>query len=151
MTDLFGKDYRTPAESFWEAERMAGGDGYDVMAKASDEHGWHAVAMWGHDGWDLGDWPYVVVYVRKLDPELVSHAAGVCGGAYEMAYYVEGDVDVYRYLSAKQRERAIDELALFHWRVHPSRYPWADGVESVDALLSQYRGPFTHRRDEVAG
>lgn len=40
-------------------------DGYDDMDVAESE-GWKAVSGWGRDGWDLGDWPYVVVSTRDV-------------------------------------------------------------------------------------
>ena len=35
-------------------------DGYDWMDVIS-EHGWAVIPSWGCDGWDLGQWPYVMV------------------------------------------------------------------------------------------
>jgi hypothetical protein len=40
------------------------GDGYDRMDSVMDR-GWHAVSAWGRDGWDLGDWPLVMYFVRN--------------------------------------------------------------------------------------
>src|SRR5690242_19666271 len=38
-------------------------DGYSDMEVAAED-GWQAVAGWGRNGWDLGNWPYVVISVR---------------------------------------------------------------------------------------
>jgi hypothetical protein len=35
-------------------------DGYDWMDVIA-EHGWAVIPSWGCDGWDLGQWPYVMV------------------------------------------------------------------------------------------
>lgn len=41
------------------------GDGYDWMDEAIGA-GWRVIASWGADGWDMGDWPYVIVGYRML-------------------------------------------------------------------------------------
>ena len=47
-----GRDYRIS------------GDGYDDMGIAIKQ-GWTVLANWGRDGWDLGEWPYVAIYIRN--------------------------------------------------------------------------------------
>lgn len=54
-------------------------DGYSDMEVASGE-GWHAVSGWGRDGWDLGDWPYVVVSVRNRPAKVETWTGGRPGG-----------------------------------------------------------------------
>ncbi|MGI5292909.1 hypothetical protein ACQEVF_57695 [Nonomuraea polychroma] len=55
-----------------------GGGGYDWMAVA-ERTGWHAIGVWGCDGWDLGAWPYVIVLRWTGD------------GAWGVASYCEGE------------------------------------------------------------
>lgn len=61
-------------------------DGYDWMDVIS-EHGWAVIPSWGCDGWDLGQWPYVMVAgIRTADK---------IGNLFGMATYCEGDVKTY--------------------------------------------------------
>jgi hypothetical protein len=118
-------------------ERMQGGDGYDVMSKvehASAEQRWVSIGGWGADGWNLGDWPYVVIYCRN-DP---------VSGMYQVAYYVEGDVTIYRYATARERNRAIDGLAFFHWRALSES--WVEGIESAKDMPMKLCGPYSSKR-----
>ncbi len=94
--------------------------GYDFIEAAATE-GWKAVSSWGLDGWDLGDWPYVVYAFR---------------GDTERATYCEGDITLETFASREARERATDEAALFYWRDEP----W---MTRDPADLS---GPFTWAR-----
>lgn len=54
-------------------------DGYSDMEVAAGE-GWSAVSGWGRDGYDLGDWPYVVISVSgqpaKVDVFDLDRSAG---------------------------------------------------------------------------
>jgi hypothetical protein len=100
---LLSPAYRVRRELFWDRARMQGDDGYDVMERAG-VHRWRAIPSWGRDGWDLGAWPLVVILHRTT------------GGVSEIAYYVEGDVEVYRYPTRELRDAATDCLAFWHWR-----------------------------------
>ena len=51
QTEQRGRDY---AES---------DDGYSDC-EAEERRGWRVVPNWGADGWNLGAWPYVMLYVR---------------------------------------------------------------------------------------
>ena len=137
MTSFLTDEYRAPAERFaaGQVERARGGDGYDVMVAAATEQ-WAAIPAWGRDGWDLGDWPYVIVYARRT-PE-----------AFELVYYVEGDVTAYAYETAEDRAAAIDELAFFHWRNQGES--WVAGIESHEQMPDHLRGPFSWKRAEPA-
>lgn len=72
-------------------------DGYDDMALA-EQAAWSAIANWGRDGWDLGEWPYVAIYKRGL----------------EVMQIVEGDHDLYRFETIQDRDAAIDYLFLWY-------------------------------------
>lgn len=46
------KQYEVQPSGFWESTWFLG-DGYDVMDYARGK-GWHSIAWWGRDGYDLG-------------------------------------------------------------------------------------------------
>ena len=114
-------------------------DGYDDMTLAEAQK-WHAVSGWGRDGWDLGDWPYVAIYIRDLN------------GTYQMQQIVEGDHDVYTFASREDREAAIDYMFLWY----AAGQDWAPlGYEqraTLDAgeleVDPKWRGPFSWDRLE---
>lgn len=135
MPSFLTEQYRARDEQFTrgELERARGGDGYDVMEAAAHER-WVAIPAWGRDGWDLGDWPYVVIYARRT-PD-----------AHQLVYYVEGDVTAYAYATREERNRAIDELAFFHWK-HQGE-PWVEGIDSPEQMPEHLCGPFSWSRLE---
>jgi hypothetical protein len=124
------RPYKVDAEAFWQIERMAGGDGYDVMDVAQ-KHEWLAVSGWGRDGWDFLEWPYYVGYVRNT-PE-----------GFEFATNCEGDIDVWRFPSRELRERAMDLWAFLNWE--RKNETWVAGV-SADAIPDHLRGSFSWSR-----
>jgi len=130
---LLSATYRVPGESFWDRARMLGDDGYDVMERA-EAHYWSVIPSWGRDGWDLGSWPLVIMCHRTS------------GGAYELAYYVEGDVRVYRYPARELRDAATDVLAFWHWR--HAEEEWVAGIERVEDAPEHLRGAFSWDRLE---
>jgi hypothetical protein len=153
--DSAGRDYRLSC------------DGYGDMEVASKQ-GWHAVSGWGRDGWDLGDWPYVVISVRNREhPGYVIdgfHIPLVTGGEdskpamiYELRQTVEGDTETYRFDSLEDREAAIDYLFVWYglgreydtWEVAGLTY---DKREALDAgtlrVPERFRGPFSWARCE---
>ena len=68
------------------------------------DHGWHFVPAWGHEGWDLGEPPYVIV--AHFD----SHQL------YSIATYIEGDVEVRAFTTRAERNAATDLVAACSWR-----------------------------------
>jgi hypothetical protein len=76
-------------------------DGYGDM-EVAEKRGWRSLASWGRDGWNLGDWPYVMIYTREA------------GGAFELQQVVEGDHDLYRFQTPEDRDAAIDYLFLWY-------------------------------------
>ncbi|WP_235509734.1 hypothetical protein [Arthrobacter sp. Soil761] len=60
--------------------------GYDWMDLIA-EHGWTVIPSWGSEGWDLGNWPYVMVAVIRT--------ADSIGNLFGIATYCEGDVKTY--------------------------------------------------------
>lgn len=120
--------YQVEPDPFWGSAILIG-DGYDVMEKA-EEQGWHVISSWGKDGWDLGSWPLVIVFVRKKE------------GKYEVVEYIEGDITQWSCPSKLLRQQIIDSLAFFHWK-HTEK-PWVKDYESIDQvpLDSELRGPY---------
>jgi hypothetical protein len=103
-----------------------GGDGYDWLDRL--DGGWHAIAGWGRDGWDLGDWPLVVV----------AHFNGRC--LFAVGVYIEGDVEVQAFTTREERDVATDEIATIWWRRQengPEDLPPEGG-----GLLPHHRGHY---------
>lgn len=117
-------------------------DGYGDM-EAENKRGWHDIPAWGRDGWNLGEWPYVVIYHRTTNPGTVT--GGKLDRVYELMSICEGDRDVYTFPTEADREAATDYL--FLWYAAGKR--WApldwDDREALDAgdltVDDKYRGP----------
>ncbi len=60
--------------------------GYDWMELIEAE-GWAVIPSWGCDGWDLGQWPHVMVAATRT--------ADSIGNLFGVATYCEGDVSCY--------------------------------------------------------
>lgn len=115
-----------------------GYDGYGAIELAKRD-GWHAVPSWGRDGWDLGGWPYVIVFTRtKGGPDLAGPPK-----PFEVAYYVEGDVNVFSFETVEERNEKIDGIAFFHWRNRNESW-----VEGLIGPKPEHRGPFSWERLE---
>lgn len=89
-------------------------DGYSDM-EAEEGRGWRPVGLWGRDGWDLGGWPYVVIYVKT--------SLGEQGRTYELMQICEGDRTVWSFTSEADRYAAIDYL--FLWYAAGTGESWA--------------------------
>jgi hypothetical protein len=99
QTDQYGRDYR-------ESD-----DGYGDM-EAESRHGWRAVASWGRDGWNLGDWPYVAMYVRTVNPGTMTD--GRLDRNYQLMQIVEGDRTTWSFAAETDLSAAIDYLFLWY-------------------------------------
>lgn len=108
-------------------------DGYDWMDVIS-EHGWAVIPSWGCDGWDLGQWPYVMVAGIRTADEI--------GNLFGMATYCEGDVRTYWFRTKARFWTAISEQAFFHWKNGQAQGP-EDLPEAAAELPSRYRMPCT--------
>lgn len=93
MTTQYGRNY---AES---------DDGYSDM-EAEAGRGWRVVAGWGRDGWDMGEWPYVMVYTRESKPGQTAE--------FELMQVVEGDRTQYSFGTEADRSAAMDYLFLWY-------------------------------------
>jgi len=109
-----------------------GGDGYDWMSDLTG--GWRALACWGRDGWDLGEWPYAIVAVCSARTRLGTPVYGV-------STYTEGDITTDAYATAEQRDHALDVRAAWYWR-HTGDGP---DVPMVGPLIEDHTGPFRAR------
>lgn len=113
-------------------------DGYGDM-EAEGKRGWHAVSGWGRDGWDLGNWPYVIIYRRKL-----------AEGKFGVMQIVEGDRTVYHFGSEADRDAAVDYLFLWYaagedWA--PLGYEDRGRLDAGElAVDEKFRGPYRDER-----
>jgi len=122
--------YKVRIDPFWITLPLRGGDGYDDMDYARQK-GWHAISSWGRDGYDLGSWPYAIVFIRRKEERV------------EIAVYVAGDVDQYAFPIEELLIQAIDEEALFHWKHNTRSAPDdIDKYATVDDLPPELRGPY---------
>ncbi|RNL54885.1 hypothetical protein [Arthrobacter oryzae] len=107
--------------------------GYDWMELIEAE-GWAVVPSWGCDGWDLGQWPYVMVAATRT--------ADSIGNLFGVATYCEGDVSCTFYRTKARQFEAITEQAFFHWKNGQAHGP-DDLPEAAAELPSRYRIPYT--------
>jgi hypothetical protein len=127
--------YRVDPGNFWKGLIMRGVTGYDAMELA-DKHGWHPLAAWGKDGWNLGSWPLVIVFFRNRQQEDTV--------LYQVVEYVEGDVTMWSCPTKQLRRAVIDELAFFHWKhMHEE---WVKDYNSVEELPDELKGPYGSQR-----
>jgi|SRR2546430_16687312 len=120
------KQYRVQPEAIWDEALLRGG-GYDVSEYVVDEN-WVLVPLWGKNGWNLGKWPYVMIFFRTE------------GDYFEVAEYIEGDITVYSCPSKEIRYQITNELAFSHWKFQEEE--WVDGYDSVDQLPDDLKGPY---------
>lgn len=119
------------------------GDGYEFAAQLETTPGWRAIGAWGRDGWDLGDWPLVVIGWGNL----ITHD----GPIYSVVTYVEGDITIERYTEEKARLERTDELAEFYWRIGETGPQEILTAYPESELPPEYRGPFSWARLEGEG
>ena len=111
-----------------------GGDGYDWADALTG--GCYVVPGWGRDGWDLGDWPYVIV----------CHYDGA--QVYAVATYTEGDLTCQAFTTRAERDQATDTIAAWQWR-HGSPDGPDDLPDHNEELKPRHRGPFNWNRISV--
>lgn len=127
-------------------------DGYSDM-EAEQRRGWHPVPGWGRDGWDLGNWPYVVIYTRTSNPGTIS--GGKLVRTYELMQICEGDRTVYAFASEQDRTAATDYLFLWYsadedWS--PVTWQTREQLDKGEiAVDPKFRGPFSWKRAEATG
>jgi hypothetical protein len=107
--------------------------GYDWMDLIA-EHGWAVIPSWGSEGWDLGQWPYIMVAATRTADRI--------GNLFGVATYCEGDVTCTYYRTKARQWDAITEQAFFHWKNGQAHGP-ADLPEAAAELPSRDRQPYT--------
>jgi hypothetical protein len=106
--------------------------GYDWMDLIS-QHGWSVQASWGSEGWDLGQWPYVMIATTRVADEI--------GNLFGVASYCEGDVTCTYYRARARSWEAITEHAHYWWKLGTTHGP-ADLPEAAAELPSRDRQPY---------
>ena len=104
-----------------------GWGGYEWI-EASERRGWRALSSWGADGWDLGDWPYVIISVRDFSAD----------HRYELCEYCEGDLTIHTFSTLLARQQAIDTIAHGWWRRREELW-YVEGDP-------RFNGPYRSRR-----
>lgn len=113
-------------------------DGYGDM-KVNRRKGWRSISCWGRDGWDLANWPYVVISHGERD------------GKYRLLSVCEGDHDVYVFDTAEDREAGTDYLFIWYGVGRGYGYWIAQGLtedsrEELDVgtltIPVEFRGPY---------
>ncbi len=121
------EQYQVEPEPLWQRLLVSGVDGYSAISLA-EKREWHAQGSWGRDGWNLGSWPYIIIFFRDREE------------CYEVSEYVEGDVTIYACPTQELRDAITDELAFFHWKHRSEK--WVDDYDSVEQLPAELRGPY---------
>jgi Domain of unknown function (DUF3846) len=129
--DKLSNEHKVEPEPFWQIAQSRGIGGYETMSLAAT-NGWSTVASWGEDGWNLGNWPYVVFFARRSE------------NRWELAEYVEGDVRTYSFPDQASRDTVVDGLAFWYWK--NAEESWVAGYDKVDQLPPRLRGPFGAER-----
>lgn len=117
-------------------------DGYSDMA-AEEKRGWRAQASWGQDGWNLGDWPYLVLYVREASGRFEPHDEA---GRWELLSICEGDRSLYRFVTQRDRFAALDYLFLWYSAGEEWSPITRENRAALDAgtlrIEDRFRGPY---------
>jgi len=80
------------------------GDGWDFLQMLPTA-GWSSVRAWGRHGWDLGDWPLVIVAARRC----------VHSGQVEVCEYVQGDLTITTWPDVDAATGHVNGLAQAWW------------------------------------
>lgn len=126
---LTAAEIKSHWSSRWGRDYSESQDGYEDM-EVESARGWSAVPSWGEDGWDLGEWPYVVYYVNATNGLLQ-----IC----------EGDREFWQFDSAEQRSAAIDHLFL-RTCDHPEITVVREAWEYGEQVPERFRGAFSSAR-----
>lgn len=109
------------------------GDGSDWVRELPT--GWHAVATWGTEGWNLGSQPHQVV--AHFDDEALELVFG-------LAHYLNGGVIARAFGTREARDAATDEIALNAWLMEENGP--RQGLPAEDtpaaAIPARFRGPY---------
>ena len=107
-------------------------DGWDWMDLING-HGWYAVNSWGSEGWDMGQWPYVIIAATRT--------ADAAGELFGVASYCEGDVSTSYYRTQAAQWEALTEHAFSSWQLGQAHGP-ANLPGAAAELPSRDRKPY---------
>lgn len=107
--------------------------GYDWMDEVA-ARGWSVPGTWGSEGWDLGQWPYIIVATRTLDTD--------DGLFHAVATYTEGDVETRWFRQQERCWEAISAEAHACWKRRDAHGPEELPEHPAD-LPDALRRPFT--------
>lgn len=114
-------------------------DGYDWMDAAAGT-GWHTVGLWGKDGWDCGQFPYVILTLAKGRDEK--------GNFYGVTTYTEGDLTTKFFRSQAAQWEHVSRWCHWNW-IHGQ----GDGPEGLPEKFEdcgpEIRRPYGDEYDEV--
>jgi len=120
------------------------GDGYD-QADFLRKSGWVPISSWGCDGWDLGEWPYQMVYARTGRVELpqtrlerLTRRTPMTRRTFEVKVVTEGDTDTHVFNSAEARVQWIDAWAYWFWSFHSGRF-----LSALERPIEDLEGPYS--------
>ena len=126
--ELAKHQFRTYGRDYRESD-----DGYGDM-EAEERRGWHAIPSWGRDGWDLGEWPYVILYMR------------VRADKHELLSICEGDRTWYQFDSRDDCYAAMDYLFLWYLagrNYAPLSYEDRERLDKGELEVdAKWRGPY---------
>lgn len=120
-------------ESLWNVLQNRGYNGYDVM-EVVERKRWKPISSWGSEGWDLGSWPYEIVFFRTLKETSTTK------GTFEVAHYIEGDVTCYSLPNREARYELVNAIAFDSWKL--SGCDWVEGYETVEDAPASFKGPY---------
>jgi hypothetical protein len=113
-------------------------DGYDWMDAAATT-GWHVMANWGKDGWDCGQWPYVILTLARGKDEK--------GFFFGVTTYCEGDLTTKFFRSQERQWAYITEWCRWNWEHGQGDGPrFSTPIEST-AEREVYGRPFGDEYD----
>ena len=105
-------------------------NGTEWISKAT-EFGWCVTPSWGQMGWDLGNWPLMVVALYDSEPDTM----------FAMVSYVEGDLVLKAFASQDRRDQAVTEIAVAWWR--GGFVPGPNDLPK-QGWLRHHHGPYTY-------
>ena len=116
--------------------KNVGKKGTDVISDFK-HHGWQPISYWGRDGWELGNYPYVQVFIKDDQVEGVPTD-------FLVAEYADGNIRLFNCANTEQRVKFLDKLAFSYWQI--SGTPNVDGMSMHD-LPDSLKGPYLTESD----
>lgn len=131
-------EYLAPADGHLDEDGYSI-EGYDWMDAAARTR-WITLSSWGKDGWDAGQWPYVILTVAKGTDEN--------GTFFGMTTYCEGDLETSFYRTQAAQWDAISRWCHWNWTNGQGRGP--EGLpKEFDECGPEIRRPFGDEYDAV--